>query len=131
VLEEGAEIGGLALRSGGVAAIEGIGSKLTDLHRCRECGSRVGSGERFRRALALVLPEEEASALAKSYKPRSGTVHSGKLHGTEARVGALAFPAFLTEDPVDDFVMRLLYKMRKASRALLTLALTGSLPAKS
>jgi hypothetical protein len=105
-----------------VASIEAIGLKLGRLERCSKCGTMIGSSRRFRQALALVVPDEERrKTLAKMvYDQRSTTAHRGRLHGTEAAPGTLAWAAgsFLARDPVWEFTSRL-HQIRTASRNLL------------
>jgi hypothetical protein len=103
-----------------VSSIEAIGAKLGRLERCPECNTMIGSAERFRRALAFVMPDEdERKALAKLvYGRRSTTAHAGRLHGAEAAAGTLLWGSFLNEDEAFQF-KRHLYSTRKASRDLL------------
>jgi hypothetical protein len=104
-----------------VASIEALGAQLGELRRCPECGTVIGSAERFRRALALVMPEEERrKALAKVvYGKRSTTAHEGRLHGAEPAPGSLPFSgSFFSRDSVWEFT-RHLHETRQASRDLL------------
>jgi hypothetical protein len=103
-----------------VSSIEAIGAKLRKLERCPKCNTMTGSRDRFRRALALVMPDEaERKALVSFvYDRRSDTAHSGRLHGTEAAAGTLLWGAFLSEDAGFQFKSHL-YSTRKASRDLL------------
>jgi hypothetical protein len=107
-----------------VSSIEAIGAKLGRLKRCPECNTMIGSAERFRRALALVMPDEnERKALAKLvYGRRSTTAHAGRLHGAETAAGTLLWGSFLSVDEAFHFKMHL-YAIRKASRDLLLLVL--------
>lgn len=107
-----------------VSSIEAMGAKLGRLERCPECNTMIGSSDRFRRALALVMPDEnERRVLAKLvYGRRSTTAHAGRLHGTEATAGTLLWGSFLSEDEAFQF-KRHLYSIRKASRDLLLLVL--------
>jgi hypothetical protein len=113
---------------GYVGAIEGIGAKLIDLDRCEACGTRVGSAERFRSALRLVRAETEVRALARLYTSRSLTAHKGKLHGSEATVGAIPRLGLNIRDDKFHFAFGSLYALRRASRDLLLTAIKGSLP---
>jgi hypothetical protein len=80
----------------------------------------IGSAERFRRALALVVPDENRRrALARAaYGQRSTTAHAGRLHGGEVAPGTFAHPSFFSRDEVLEFT-RQLYAIRDASRNLL------------
>jgi len=113
-----------------VSSIEAIGAKLGRLRHCPKCHTVIGSADRFRSALALVMPDEvERNALAKLvYGRRSTTAHAGRLHGTEADPGALTWGgSILSEDPAFQF-KRHLYSTRKASRDLLLRILRDRVP---
>ena len=104
-----------------VSSIETIGAKLGEMERCECCGTITGSTERFRRALALVIDdEEERKALARmAYGRRSKTAHAGQLHGTEAAPGTLVSGAsFFSQNAGTQFMMNV-FAVRKASRDLL------------
>jgi hypothetical protein len=104
-----------------VASIEALGTQLGELRRCPECSTVIGSADRFRRALAFVMPEEaRRRALAKVvYGKRSTTAHAGRLHGAEAAPGALPFAgSFFSRDSVWEFTLYL-HETRQASRELL------------
>jgi hypothetical protein len=62
---------------GFVAAIESIAVPRKALPRCPECDMVLGSGERFRAALATVLSPEEIELVGRIYGQRSKTVHGG------------------------------------------------------
>lgn len=103
-----------------VSSIEAIGAMLGELRRCNECGTMIGSAERFRRALALVVPDEDRrKSLARAaYGQRSTTAHAGRLHGGEVAPGTFVHPSFFSKDEVMEFTMQL-YAIRDASRDLL------------
>jgi hypothetical protein len=111
-----------------VGSVESLGAKLYKLQRCQTCKSQVGAAERFRQALRLVMPEEDARALGKMYSPRSSTAHTGRLHGMETAFGALEWAGLLSRGPEFDFHMRQMYQFRVAAKRLLELALTEGLP---
>jgi hypothetical protein len=113
-----------------VATIEGLGARIEPLRQCdccEACTSTVGSGKRFRAALRLVLSKREAKPLIDAYQPRSETVHSGRLHGSEATAGALNF-GLIQPNPSEDFESELLEDLRSAAREVLVLGLKGDIP---
>ena len=109
-----------------VATIEGIGARLVDLKRCKECGSQTGARRRFREALKTVLPADEAKMLANvAYDTRSKTGHEGQLFGSEQTFGYSKFSLFQFDD-ADVFDYALLWPMRKACRELIGNMLHGA-----
>lgn len=109
-----------------VATIEGIGARLVDLKRCKECGSQTGARRRFREALKTVLPADEAKMLANvAYDTRSKTGHEGQLFGSEQTFGYSKFSLFQFDD-ADVFDYALLWPMRKACRELIGNMLRGA-----
>jgi len=75
-----------------------------------------GSGERFRDALARVIPVDEAEDLGrKFYSWRSRTAHDGVLHGTEPAFGAWSHWGRHSESAVHDFEIEL-YGLAAAAR---------------
>lgn len=111
-----------------ISTIETLGAKLFPPARCPQCKQITGSGERFRRALALVEDEATAVSLSKAYGPRSRTAHSSKLHGHELMRGALAIPGLFSLGQNFDFQWRTVFAMSGAARKLLAMALTRGLP---
>ena len=105
-----------------------MGAKLVRLQHCASCGSTLGSGKRFRAALRLVRDDEEVRTLAKAYGPRSKTAHAGQLHGSELAVGVFVIPGTLQPSPTLEFTWGQAYRMKKAARDLLKLALNEGLP---
>lgn len=111
-----------------VAAIESIAKRLYKLPPpCPSCKISTGLTRSFREVLRLVLPDDEAVALAVAYKTRSKTVHEGRLSGGETMPGAFAH-MFWSGDTTHDFRMDMLRRLENASSALLRLALSGNLP---
>ena len=109
-----------------VATIEGIGARLADLESCKQCGSRIGAGRRFREALKTVLPADEAKALGGlAYSVRSKTGHEGQLFGGEDTLGYSNFSLFQFDD-ADVFDYGLIWPMRKACRELIGNLLCGA-----
>ena len=112
-----------------VAVIESIGGVLAPSRRCKECGSLVGAGKAFKRALRVALPEGDARLLDAIYAVRSKTAHQGQLHGSEMRFGWSALgPSFWAADPKSSFEWQHLWALRKAARILLQHDVTGTLP---
>jgi hypothetical protein len=73
-----------------VAAIEGMGARLSDLKRCdccEKCEAQTGAQRRFRKALRTVMSNKEAERLAYAHDLRSKTGHEGQLFGTEGTYG--------------------------------------------
>jgi hypothetical protein len=103
-----------------VAVIESLGKRLVPAQE-REAN---GSTEAFRRGLDQVLYVDEATRLAKAYRPRSSTAHGGRVHGTQASLGVDGVHGFLADDRSRDFE-HLLMGLQKAARRLLTLELGG------
>jgi hypothetical protein len=102
-----------------VATIEGIGARLVDLQRCKECGSSIGAGRRFREALKTVLPDDQIKTLASTaYNLRSKTGHEGQLFGDEHTFGYSSFSLFQFDD-ADSFDYGLIWPIRKACRELI------------
>lgn len=102
-----------------VAAIEGIGARLVELTRCKNCGSQVGARRRFREALKTVMSPDEVKTLAGiAYGARSKTGHEGQLHGAEHAFGHGDFSLFDFDD-ADYFDFALIRPIRKACRQLL------------
>ncbi|MEU4693716.1 hypothetical protein [Actinoplanes sp. NPDC023714] len=109
-----------------VTTVEALGNrKVKKLPRCRECRVVTGSGDRFRDALARVIPAQEADALGrKFYNWRSRTAHDGVLHGTEPAFGAWAFWSGISENTARDFE-RELYSLAAAAQRLLLSEASG------
>jgi hypothetical protein len=102
-----------------VATIEGIGARLADLQRCKECGSNIGARRRFREALKTVLSGDQIKALAHiAYDVRSKTGHEGQLFGDEHTFGYSSF-SFFQFDDADSFDYGLIWPIRKACRELI------------
>jgi hypothetical protein len=103
-----------------VATIEGIGARLIDLRRCKSCGSHIGATERFRTALATVLPPDEARKLGNiAYRDyRSKTGHEARLFGGEDTFGYSGFSKF-TFDEADVFFYGYLMPIRNACRQII------------
>jgi hypothetical protein len=110
-----------------VGAVERIGARYQDLVRCEHCAAQVGSGKRFRAALSTVMSSEEAASLVKAYAPRSQTVHSGHLHGSEHTAG-IAGLGLTQDDPISDFELGLVEDLRRAAQAILLRGLKDQLP---
>ena len=113
-----------------VASIEAIGSKLYKPERCKKCGSIIGSTERFRTALRLVIAEDEVRRLTKAVYPRrSGTAHRGHLHGTENTFGAVFFSFFgtLIQPSPLEFTWNIIRGIRQVNKAILKGFLSGQL----
>jgi hypothetical protein len=108
-----------------ISATEAVANRLFKEERCRTCEAQTGVAERFRQAVRLVLPDDEARAVGAAYNPRSRTVHAGRLHGHEPTPGRL-FGGF--SDPAADFEYEMVLGLRRASAALLYQALSGRLP---
>lgn len=114
-----------------VAVIEGIGARYVDLTRCeccKSCSVKIGSGKRFRTALGLVLPEDEARRFGKAYGKRSLTAHQGQLHGGESLFGSTPGLRIFSQEESRLFRYQQVWPLRRASRELMTLALTDRLP---
>jgi hypothetical protein len=68
---------------------ERLGFKL---ERCPECRNILGAGARFRAAVSLVMPAQQAAEFLKQWKPyssRSTTAHGHALHGVESIYGSV------------------------------------------
>jgi hypothetical protein len=111
-----------------VAVIESIGVMLVPPRRCTVCGTTIGSGRAFKRALREALPVDEAKLLEAIYMVRSKTAHEGKLHGSEVSFGMTHGPSFWTPDPTFAFEWQQVWPLRKAARLLLERDLTETLP---
>jgi hypothetical protein len=113
-----------------MASIESIAARLFTTAKCATCETRLNVSAGFRAAVALALDDPEDIALVqRAYGPRrSKTVHEGRLHSHEFLEGAW-FGGGWGGDAELDF-RRLLWRARKAARALLLLALQDNLPAK-
>ena len=111
-----------------VAVIESIGTLLVNPEHCNVCGSRVGAGKAFRRALRLILPEDEALSLDATYGARSKTAHEGQLHGAETTFGMGATHSFWSPDPARTFQWQQLWRLRGVARRLLEMDLSEMLP---
>lgn len=76
-----------------VGVIEEVGSKLfpdTSQEKCASCSRpiRNSAAEKFRKALALVLPADRVKDVSQRlYKWRSGTAHAGRTYSTEKSFG--------------------------------------------
>lgn len=105
-----------------VTTIEAIGNrKYKKLPRCPDCKVVTGSGERFRDALARVIPTDEAEELGrKFYNWRSRTAHDGVLHGTEPTFGTWSHWGGFSENAVHDFEIEV-HGLAAAARRLLML----------
>jgi hypothetical protein len=112
-----------------IASIEVVSQAIYRDDKCDNCKGHRFIAKKFTHTLNLVMDCESAEQLGRAYSPRSRTVHQGKLHGTEMTVGTLAMPLW-TPDASDLFKWETVYKMSKASRDLLEMALKGTLPAK-
>jgi hypothetical protein len=103
-----------------VAAVETIGSKLTKIKRCPECGQPTGFASAFRDGLRAVLPEPDAAMLDGMYSSRSKTAHEGRLYGSEARAGLFLMPSvWAPPEPEFDFQRRQLWALRGAAQRLI------------
>jgi len=111
-----------------VAVIEGFGARYVDLTPCPSCPAKTGSSKRFRTALRLVCSEEEVTQLRRTYEARSKTAHEGHLHGGEDLAGAIMSMRVVATEDWRLFRMLNVMPLRKASRDLLLLGLTGTLP---
>jgi hypothetical protein len=95
-----------------VGAVEGLGARL--------CPKETGAKQRFKKALARVLPDDECDALLAAYKQRSATAHEGRLHGGETGIGAVGgLEVFAPRSAASDFRYDVVWRMRAASRRLL------------
>ncbi|SCF43965.1 hypothetical protein [Micromonospora saelicesensis] len=103
-----------------VAVIEALGNRtVKKLPRCAECRSVRGSGQRFREALAKVIPAEEAEYFGrKFYDRRSRTAHEGILHGAEPTFGAFSHWTGISDNSVRDFEA-LLHSLSAVTRRIL------------
>lgn len=110
-----------------IAAIEAISNRIWIEHQCETCGARRMIAARFRATLETEVSREEAEFLGRAYSPRSKTVHEGRLHGSEGTAGVYAIGA-LSTDPALTFEWRVVYRMGRASEALLLRALQGQIP---
>jgi hypothetical protein len=112
-----------------VAAIEGIGIRLSDLKRCdccEKCDAQAGAQRCFRKALKTVMSNKKAEQLAYAYEIRSKTGHEGLLFGTEVTYGYSGFSPFHL-DMVGVFDLMMLGEIRNACRAVIAEAL-GATP---
>jgi len=104
-----------------VAAIEGIGSSLSDLTRCdccEECDIQTGATRRFRNALRTVMTKKKADQLAYAYEIRSKTGHEGQLFGTEGTYGYSRISPFEL-DRAYAFDLVMLADIRNACRTVI------------
>ena len=110
-----------------VGSIEGIGGRTVPLRPCdccEGCPVTIGAGRRFRTALKQVLPPEDAAFLNEHYESRSKTAHEGQLHGDELTAGGWPSPqVFAPRPPGETFRYQVVWRMRRASRAVLLNAL--------
>jgi len=112
-----------------ISVVESVGARLWPQQCCETCNAVTGSTDRFRRALRIVVTdEEEAKQLTKAYGPRSRTAHAGELHGSETLPGVFPSPSFFSPDPAMTFTWELVFRMGRAARRLLVLALKEELP---
>ena len=114
-----------------VAVIEGMGARYVPLERCDCCAScsvKLGSGRRFRKALALVLSNPETRQLSKAYERRSQTAHQGKLHGGEGVLGSMPSARIFSLEESRYFQWQHVWPLRRASRLLLEAEMQGELP---
>ncbi|WP_159617140.1 hypothetical protein [Arthrobacter zhaoguopingii] len=112
-----------------VSIIETIGSRSTPLSPClccENCNQKIGFAKRFREALKLVVPENEAKRLSKLYEKRSRTAHQGTLHGSEFRLWSM--PNSFMQDPADHFLYNEVWHVRAAAGKLLRLLVGDGLP---
>jgi hypothetical protein len=112
-----------------VASIEAISQMLFREERCSECKAHRHVAATFRETLGIVLDENEVEELAAAYSPRSYTVHRGRLYGYESAVGSFRHGIWPVDEK-DVFRWNTVYRIRNASRALLTKALNQALPPK-
>jgi hypothetical protein len=111
-----------------VTVVEGIGAGLVALQWCPQCKAQQGATALFRAALATVMPEADAAALARAaYPRRSQTAHRGALHGAETTLGYVADSDFRIDD-AQNFVEDELDALRQAARGVLTHALHAAAP---
>jgi hypothetical protein len=113
-----------------IGAIEAVSNRMWIVHRCEACGGHIGIAARFRATLRVVLPPDDADFLGRAYKPRSKTVHEGHLHGGEATAGVYSIGLF-SPDSALTFEWGVVYRMGRASEALLMRAVSGGLPTKA
>jgi hypothetical protein len=111
-----------------VASIEAVSQRVFHESLC-SCGTHEDVAAKYRETLKLVLPENEAIELGESYKPRSHTVHQGRLHGYEPTVGHFEMNLWGNSQGAA-FQWTTLRRTESASRMLLTRALKGELPTK-
>ena len=105
-----------------VSTVETVAQLNKGAKHCPECNQVLGSGQRFKEAVSRVLPEDIAEFVGGVYKPRSGTVHRGLLHGDESKVGHVNFgPLF--DRPEDNFRYATVRYTKQAARALMLEAL--------
>jgi hypothetical protein len=113
-----------------VASIEAVGETLLAPERCQCCRAVKNSAERFRRALCLVVSDEEAQALKKrAYGPRSATVHRAQFHGREAVRGAPHLANFFGIEPPYRFEIDTVRQLERVSRQLVQRLLKGEIGA--
>jgi hypothetical protein len=105
------------------ASIETIAQLDKDPLRCPECDSVTGSRDRFEDAVRPVLRPDQVMALTDAYSKRSRTVHQGRLHGAETRMGGWGPMSLFLPDPIFDFERGTVYSARQASRRLVLNAL--------
>ncbi|PRY18874.1 hypothetical protein [Pseudosporangium ferrugineum] len=109
-----------------VTTIEALGNRaIKKPPRCKHCRVVSGSGERFRQALARVIPADEAEQLGRRfYNWRSRTAHDGILHGLEPTFGAWPHSSGFSESTERAFQTEL-FGLAAAARRLLLLEVGG------
>ncbi|TWD81665.1 hypothetical protein FB561_2785 [Kribbella amoyensis] len=101
------------------ATVETVAQIDKKPEKCAHCGSTLSSRRRFEDAVKLVLADDQAASLAAAYVQRSRTVHQGRLHGTEHRMGSWGPMSLFLGDPAFDFEMGTVRTAKYASRWLI------------
>ena len=112
-----------------VGAIEAVGNWLPDQapEPCETCGNVPKAAARFRRALELVMPANDAKKYCTTvYGKRSKAAHDGVLFGTESLVGSYEAPGVLRYNSALDFRWRELAPLQAIARGIVTKAIIGA-----
>ncbi|WP_333769824.1 hypothetical protein [Streptomyces sp. IBSBF 2435] len=111
-----------------VSAIEAISLILFKEEKCENCKNQMRIASRFRATVRLVADDSIAAELSRrAYSVRSLTVHTGRLHGSEASPGLHAF-RILKPIPGLDFQFRIVTGMRRVAKDLLIWVLREKIP---
>ncbi len=110
-----------------VAAVEGVGAGYVRLERC-ECGAaQIGAGKRFRRALEMVLREEDVRHHVELYKLRSSAAHGDLIIGQPLTTDTRTRAGWFYSSPEHELTGKV-WDIRQASQCVLEAALMGRLP---